>query len=74
MPSGLAAVKKVEYDSHSALVKSLQSQDALVISLNSAHGVRHQKNLIDATIEAGAKYIVPTNMLMTAIKSSQRRR
>ena len=39
----LAVVKKVEYDSHSALVESLQGQDALVISLNSAHGVRHQR-------------------------------
>lgn len=59
MPSGLTAVKKAEYDSHSALVEALYGQDVLVISLNGAQGVRYQRNIVDAAVEARVRYIVP---------------
>jgi len=46
--------------SHSALVKALTGQDALVICVGFAVPLDTQKSIISAAIEAGVSWIVPT--------------
>ena len=59
MPSGLHAVQRTDYDDHSSLVKALQGQEALIITMNVTAPPESQFKLIDAAVEAGVKWIMP---------------
>lgn len=50
---------KTEYD-HASLVKALMGQDVLVITMSVMAPPQTQLQLIDAAVEAGVKYIMPS--------------
>ena len=59
LPQGLHEVKKVDYDDHQSLVKALEGQDVLVITMSVMASPHSQYRLIDAAIEAGVQWIMP---------------
>lgn len=58
LPEGIE-VKKVSYDNELSLVKALQGQDALIITLGGLAPPDQQTKLIDAAAEAGVRWIFP---------------
>ncbi|KAI4197902.1 MAG: hypothetical protein LQ350_005661, partial [Teloschistes chrysophthalmus] len=58
IPSGLA-VKKVDYDDHSALTSALRGQDALVITMGARAPPTQQTKLIEAAAAAEVPWILP---------------
>ncbi|CEJ82111.1 hypothetical protein VHEMI02198 [[Torrubiella] hemipterigena] len=58
-PDGIT-VEDVDFDSHEALVKSLEGQDA-VVSTVGGPGVPVQKNFIDAAVTAGVQRFIPSD-------------
>ena len=59
VPSGLHDVKKVDYNSHSSLVRALEGQEVLIITMAVMAPKETQPKLIDAAVEAGVKWIMP---------------
>lgn len=59
MPVGLHVIKKVDYANHASLVKALEGQDVLIITMNAMAPPESQFKLIDAAVAAGVKYIMP---------------
>ena len=59
MPSGLHDIKTTGYDDHALLVKALEGQDALIITMSVTAPPESQTKLIDAAVEAGVKWIMP---------------
>jgi len=59
LPSGIHSIQKVDYNSHISLVSALQSQEALIITMNNMAPKDSQTKLIDAAVEAGVNYIMP---------------
>lgn len=59
MLDGLHAVKKIGYENPSTLVAVFKDQDAVVIILSNYAASDAQEKLIDATIEAGVRFILP---------------
>ena len=59
MPSGLAAMKTVDYSNHKSLVEALKGQDMLIITLGVMAKPDTQQKLVDACKDAGVKYVMP---------------
>ncbi|KAF2163026.1 hypothetical protein M409DRAFT_26473 [Zasmidium cellare ATCC 36951] len=59
LPPGIPEVEIVNYSDKSAVVDALRGQDALVITLNFFAAPESQKQLVDAAVEAGVKFIMP---------------
>lgn len=59
MPEGLHDTKRVLYEDHSGLVKALEGQDVLIITMGVMAPPDSQKQLINAAAEAGVKWIMP---------------
>lgn len=58
IPPGLNIVK-TSYE-HASLVNALKGQDALIITMNVMAPPDSQNKLIDAAVEAGVKYVMPS--------------
>lgn len=58
-PSGLYAIKPVDYSSQDSLVSALSGQDVLIITLAVMAPPAVQTALIDAAVAAGVRYIMP---------------
>ena len=58
LPEGVIT-KTIDYDDPSTIVKALEGQDALLITLSGFVPEDIQKKLIDAAAEAGVGWILP---------------
>jgi hypothetical protein len=58
IPNGIK-VAKVNYDDHSSLVKALEGQEVLIITMNVRAPKDQQIKLVDAAAEAGVPWILP---------------
>jgi hypothetical protein len=59
MPSGLHAVKHVDYDDKPSLVEAMKGSDVLIITMAVTAPRDTQIKLIDAAVEAGVPWIMP---------------
>ncbi|KAG9689203.1 NAD(P)-binding protein, partial [Aureobasidium melanogenum] len=59
LPSGLHAVKEIDYENPLTLVAAFEGQDAVVITLSGYATSDAQEKLIEAAVEAGVRYILP---------------
>lgn len=67
LPSQLASVHHVDFANHASLVQHLQGQDAVVVFSNFLPGNNFDTKhiaLIDAAIEAGVRYFIPSEWAM----------
>ena len=63
LPSGLASAHQVDFSDHKSLVRHLHGQDIVIVFTSFAPGHGHDTKhiaLIDADIEAGVKYLLPS--------------
>ena len=58
LPAGIT-LRQVDYSDKSSIVKALQGQDALVITLGGAAPKEVQSALIQAAVEAKVRFILP---------------
>ncbi|KAK9452820.1 hypothetical protein V1511DRAFT_117742 [Dipodascopsis uninucleata] len=59
LPSGLHDIKEVDYNNRDSLVRALDGQDVLIITMSVMAPRDSQIKLIDAAVEAGVKWIMP---------------
>lgn len=59
-PAGARVVKVSNEYPKTEMVDAFKGQDAVVLSLNWVAEFQHQKTLVDASIEAGVKRLIPS--------------
>lgn len=59
-PPGTNVVKVSDNYPKSEILNTFRGQDAVVLSLNHAAEFQHHNTLVDASVEAGVKHLIPS--------------
>lgn len=71
LPAGLHDTKKADYSDHDAVVKALDGQEMLIITLGVFAAKDTQQKLVNAAKDAGVKYIMPNEWGMDVSQNEQ---
>ena len=59
MPEGLHAIRKADYNDHGSLVRSMQGNEVLIITMATQAPKENQTRIVDAAKDAGISWVMP---------------